>query len=150
MGYDVHVTRALHWTESRDTPITLEEWLALVKADPELRLDGQATARTNDGVELRYENAGLAVWTGGSARTAGDMRWIDHRDGELVVKNPDDELMRKLHQLATVLRAKVQGDDGEEYDAQGRVIGDAAPTAPSPDTGSPKRPWWKVIFGLSR
>jgi hypothetical protein len=37
------------------------EWLALIQADPEMRFDGFAEAKTPDGVS-RYENQGLAVW----------------------------------------------------------------------------------------
>ena len=39
MGYDVHITRAEHWTESDSTPIGLDEWLSYVGSDPEMRLD---------------------------------------------------------------------------------------------------------------
>ena len=48
MGYDLHVTRADDWTESESSPITLNEWLAYVEEDPEMRLDKVAVARLKD------------------------------------------------------------------------------------------------------
>jgi hypothetical protein len=39
MSYDVHITRAEEWSENKRTPITLEEWVAYAKSDPELRVD---------------------------------------------------------------------------------------------------------------
>lgn len=41
MGWEVHMTRADHWAHSDQRPITAAEWLAVVSADPELRIDGQ-------------------------------------------------------------------------------------------------------------
>src|SRR5689334_5740751 len=97
MGYDVHITRAEDWTQAEDTPITLAEWLAVVKADPQMRLDGFAEAAVGGGETLRYENEGLAVWTGWSGHEPGvDMAWFDYRDGEVVVKNPDEEVLGKM------------------------------------------------------
>jgi len=140
MGYDIHVTRAKHWTESSDLPISLEEWLAFVVSDPELRLDGFATAANSDGEVIRYESPGLAVWTAWSRHGAdGNMAWIDHRDGELVVKNPDDEILQKLLQVATALDARVQGDDGEEYGRWTRQVDRPVPLQ--------RKPWWRRFFG---
>jgi hypothetical protein len=123
MGYDAHITRAASWVDSAQSPITLQEWLALVASDPELRHDGVASATTRDGDGIEVRAPGLVVWTGWSQHGRdGAMAWIQHGDGELVVKNPDEELLRKLHRIATALGARVQGDDGEEYDADGNVI----------------------------
>ena len=116
MGYDLHITRAPEWTESADDPITLAEWLAAVNADPEMRLDGFAEADTPDGATVRYENEGLAVWTAYSAHEEdGNMAWFDYHRGTIVVKNPDEEVIEKMKQLAAQLGAKVLGDEGEEY-----------------------------------
>jgi hypothetical protein len=37
-GYDLHITRAKDWTESKKTPITLMEWTEFIKTDKEFRL----------------------------------------------------------------------------------------------------------------
>lgn len=123
MGYDVHITRADDWTESASVPISLEDWLAVVDRDPELRLERTASATTAEREIVSFESPGLSVWTGWSRHGAGgSFAWIDHSDGEIVVKNPDEEVLRKMHQIARALGARVQGDDGEEYDATGRAV----------------------------
>ena len=115
MGYDVHITRAADWTDAEGAPITLDEWLAVVHADPDMRLDGVAEASTPGGT-VRYENNGLAVWTKYSGHEVnGNMAWFDYRRGRIVVKNPDEEIRAKMKQLAARLGAKVVGDEGEEY-----------------------------------
>ncbi len=43
MGYDVHITRKAEWSDD-ESAITLGEWLSVVDADPEMRLDGFAEA----------------------------------------------------------------------------------------------------------
>jgi len=121
MGYDVHITRADDWTDSEKTPITLDEWLAYIEADPEMRHDGFAEARTPEGHTLRIEADGLSVWTAYSghdpeANTGG---WFSWNDGDICVKNPDEEILRKMYAIAQVFDAHVQGDDGEEYDERG-------------------------------
>jgi hypothetical protein len=115
MGYDVHITRAEHWVESDSAPISLDEWLGYVAGDPEMRLDNFAEAEV-EGHVLRYENEGLAVWTAYSGHgLKGNMAWFDYRDGRVVVKNPDDEILGKMRRIASALRAKVIGDEGERY-----------------------------------
>ena len=37
-GYDVHITRAKEWTESKKTPIPLDDWIQYVKNDAEFRV----------------------------------------------------------------------------------------------------------------
>jgi hypothetical protein len=116
LGYDVHITRADDWSESETAPITLEEWLAYVRSDPEMRLDGNASATSPAGDTLTYESEGLAVWTAYSQHEQdGNMAWFDHRGGEIVVKNPDPEILDKMCSIARALRARVQGDEGEPY-----------------------------------
>ena len=115
MGYDVHITRAAHWAKSESAPIALDEWLAIVRSDPEMRLDGVAEAPTPSG-PLRYENSGLAVWTGYSEHGIdGTSVYFDYRLGKIVVKGPNEEILVKMKQLAERLHARVFGDEGEEY-----------------------------------
>lgn len=116
MGYDVHVTRAKSWLESGADPISLDQWLAYVEADPEMRFDGYAEASLPDGHSLRVESDGLAVWTAYSGN-GGDanMAWFDWCRGRIVVKNPDEEIIGKMKRVAQDLGASVQGDEGELY-----------------------------------
>ena len=100
MGYELQITR----DESAE-PITLAEWPGVVEADPDMRRESAAEAPTSSGT-VRYENTGLAQWN----RT-----WFDFRRGRIFVKNPSKEAIAKMKQLATLLDAKVFGDEGEEY-----------------------------------
>lgn len=115
MGYDVHITRAQHWTESELHPIPIDEWLGYVASDPEMRLDNFAEAAT-DGDLLRYDNDGLAVWIAFTGHGIdGNMAWFDYRQGAIVVKNPGEEILGKMKIIADVLHANLIGDEGEFY-----------------------------------
>jgi hypothetical protein len=42
---------------------------------------------------------------------------LDWRDGQVVVKNPDEILLGKMCEIAAALGARVLGDEGEFYEA---------------------------------
>jgi hypothetical protein len=109
MGYELQITRAKHWPGSKSEPITTEEWLGIVERDPELRRSGS-------------HGAYFALWNVSAGEDSGP--WLDWNDGEIFAKNPDEALIEKMVQIAKLLRATVQGDDGELY-----VGGGAAPQA---------------------
>jgi len=137
VGYDVHITRKPGWSDLAGPEISLAEWIAVVESDPEMRLDGHAETKVGNGM-LRLERDGLAVWIAYSwHEPAGNMAWFDFREGNVVVKNPDSEILTKMSSLAERLVATVQGDEGERYDASGNII---PSTTASPPT---RRPWWK-------
>jgi len=122
MGYDLRITRATESPESEAAPILLDEWVAYVRADPEMRLDeqveatGYAEMNTPDGNTIRWKSKGLATWTAPSfLGLAKHTAWFSHREGEIVVKNPDKKTIRKMCAIAKSLNAKVQGDEGEAY-----------------------------------
>ena len=116
MGYDVHITRATRWSDSNDSPITMEEWLEYVRQDPEMRLDGPPEVTTPDGYILRMESEGLGVWTGHSGyERDGNVAWLHYYKGRISVKNPDDETLKKMKSVAETLAANVIGDEGETY-----------------------------------
>ncbi|MGA2498431.1 MAG: hypothetical protein ABSH20_11855 [Tepidisphaeraceae bacterium] len=48
MGYDLHITRAANWIDSKKKPITLNQWKAYVASDPEMALESVAIARVKD------------------------------------------------------------------------------------------------------
>ena len=116
MGYELHITRAEEWHKSKFNPITLDEWLAYVRSDSEMRFDQCATATTPVGDTLQYQSEALAVWDSYSGNGKdGNFAWFDFQNGEVVVKNPDQEIIGKMCRVAEVLRARVQGDNGEFY-----------------------------------
>ena len=82
---------------------------------------------------LRFESPGLVVWTAHPEHFEGASDvWIGHANGNIETKNPDRETCQKMFAMAQVLKARVQGDDGELYDADG-----------GPVVESPKKSRWK-------
>jgi hypothetical protein len=139
VGYDVHITRAEDWLQSNDAPITLTEWKDYIQSDPEMRLDSYAEASTQTGETIRYESQGLGVWTAYSGHEIdGNMAWFGFCDGRIVVKNPDEEILRKMCAIAAKLGARVQGDDREFYEQS---------DFDTPDSVCDSQPWWKRLFG---
>lgn len=134
MGYEVHITRRTDWFDEEGPEITLSEWLDCIRNDPSMRLDGFAEARLPDGTVLRTESEGLAAWTGYSGHDPnGNMAWFRYSAGNITVKNPDQEILAKVVELARRLGAKAQGDEGEVYPAA---------TAAS-SAGHRVKPWWR-------
>ncbi|HYH67660.1 MAG TPA: hypothetical protein VD866_23385 [Urbifossiella sp.] len=101
MGYDLHVTRAAHWTESEAHPITRDEWLAYIRSDPELTPDPE-------------NGDTFVLWTGAGCKPAP---WFDWWRGAVTTKNPRRATVTKMLQLASYFGARVQGDEGEFYES---------------------------------
>ncbi len=141
MGYELHITRSQDWVDSEKNPISLEEWKSFVESSSDFRHDGFAEATTPYGDTIRVENEGLSVWTEYSKHGEdGGMAWFDYHDGRIVVKNPDEEIIKKMFEVAQFFDAKVQGDEGEVYDENGESNWEEL-TAP---TESKKKHWWKI------
>jgi hypothetical protein len=146
MGYDVHITRKKDRLDDHDLNIIhLEEWKMLVANDPDMRLDNHAEAATFDGVLLRVESEGLSVWTKYSGdKLRGNRAWFDYGNGEITVKNPDQEIIYKMIEIAILLKARVEGDDGEIYErSDDNLIPNHRVTANLNQKDSGKKSWWK-------
>lgn len=132
MGYDLHITRKLNWfDEESSTDISLADWIAYVNEDNEMRLDNFADAMTDEGQNMKVKSEGLSVWTKYSKNGIdGNYAWFQYMNGQIVVKNPDKEIINKMIDIASVLGAKVQGDDGEFYETRELI-------------NKKKQPWWK-------
>jgi hypothetical protein len=102
MGWAIHITRAEHWPDSDQHPITAEEWLALVEADPELTVDPRDNGP--------YCALWLAHWV------EGDHPWFNWFKGAINTKYPDRKTLGKALEIAKHFGARVQGDDGEVYE----------------------------------
>jgi len=102
MGYDAHITRAEHWSDNTGFEIQSEEWLAIVRDDPDMI--------------IAPERGGyFAIWRG----TVEEPEvWFDWNQGNIFTKNPDQATLAKMIHIAERLNAHVQGDDGEIYDWQ--------------------------------
>jgi hypothetical protein len=104
MGYDLHITRK-EFSASVDGPaISPEEWLAVVADDPELTI---RVLNNSNGLSNPY----FADWSGSGKYPC----WLDYSNGNLYTKNPTNEMIDKMVQIAKRLDAKVQGDEGEVY-----------------------------------
>jgi hypothetical protein len=129
MGYDLHITRKQNWDGFEDEhgpEISPDEWMAVVDADPELRVEGYENRRLPDKSIVREP---LVAWTAYSRYRADDPGpALGLWRGNLEAKNPDREFRRKMWRLAQALKAKVRGDDGEFYDCFGNPTRDASTT----------------------
>jgi len=135
MGYELHITRQTDWfDEDPDLKISPDEWKNYVHGDPEMRLDNYCETKLEDGRILRIDEVGISVWlsyTGNGLN--GNYAWFSYSDGNINVKSPDDEILKKMLLIAERLNAKVLGDDGERYPNEGIII----------SARKPEKPWWK-------
>jgi hypothetical protein len=124
MGYDLHITRRDHWSDTSGPMISENEWRDLITADPELSQDTETRCSMSDGEYV------FAAWNGRAGA-------LGHYAGEITATNPDQPLSAKMFQIARKLGAKVQGDDGEIYGEDGTPSDPeaAVPTAASPASG---------------
>ncbi|HJQ38535.1 MAG TPA: hypothetical protein VKB93_15460 [Thermoanaerobaculia bacterium] len=129
MGYELHITRAVeHWSSNQGLEITLDEWRQYLRTDPRFELtDAAETLNPATNERLVLNRPGLAQWNG---HTSGDSVWFSWWRGNVSVKNPDDEVIQKMLAIALLLRARVQGDDGEWYDEQGEHSDDSEAGSP--------------------
>jgi hypothetical protein len=118
MGYDVHITRKENWFDEGGPIITEDEWRDYVASDPEMKITGVAEHTNPQGETIRLTSPLLTEWR---KRSSGSIVWLSYHEGNLALKNPDDECLAKLRQIASKLKARVQGDDGEFYDGTGET-----------------------------
>ena len=143
MGYDLHITRQENWfDEDNNKKISLDEWKGFLLADLEMRLDNFAEATTPSGETIKVEIDGLSVWTKYSGNGLdGNFAWFDYNKGNIVCKNPDNEIINKMLIIAEQLDAKVQGDEGELYE----LTGDKKITTRqlTDNNNHKEKPWWR-------
>lgn len=102
MGYLIHITRSpgYHF-ENQGHEIPVQEWLAYVERDAELRTGGH-----NEPCSVMWSEKG---------------QWFDWDEGNIYTKNPDPPIIAKAIAIAEAFGARVQGDDGEVYLPDGKV-----------------------------
>ncbi len=138
MGYDVHITRKDDWSDAEGEEISVEEWLHYVGSDKSMRLDGEAQATMDSGVAVGIKDETLAVWTEWEGRKDDvNQAWMWYARGNVMAKNPDAAMRRKMFLIADELNARLQGDEGEFYDSTGEVEGQRR------GGGMGKKKWWK-------
>jgi len=107
MGYDFHVTRKEYWCDETGPEISLDEWIRYARSDGEVQPDPD-----NPGDENWIVVLGVDSWP---------LWWST--TGEVYTKNPEDAMIQKLISIASVLNARVLGDDEEIYstDSSGAI-----------------------------
>lgn len=120
MGYNLYITRKSDWIDEESSEdISLTGWVDYVNKDDEMQLGQFAETLPIDGQKIKIENEGLSIWTKYSKNGInGNFAWFTYIDGQIVVKNPDKEIVNKMIDIASTLGAKVQGDDGELYESK--------------------------------
>ncbi|ETR65170.1 MAG: hypothetical protein OMM_14698 [Candidatus Magnetoglobus multicellularis str. Araruama] len=128
MGYDLHITRKEDWADEEDSQsISIDEWNKYIENDSEVVPDPENPG----GSDFLY------------LRKAGDWPlWFNSDLGEVYTKNPEVDVIAKMVRISSALKAKVCGDDGEFYDADGNVLTDQGIVESLAD--KPKKPWWKL------
>src|SRR5262245_28287829 len=112
-----HSTMSVYYYISRNSgpfakegrrEITEAEWRAAVAAVPDLAIEQPE--------HLGPRGAGCGVWAVWRSYPGGYPAWfVLLKDGEVEVKGMDEALFGKFKQLASVLRARMFCETGEEY-----------------------------------
>jgi hypothetical protein len=130
MGYDISIVR-YQGEDAVDIPES--EWMEYVKSDPELEL----SEISNDSDYWEW-NAHLKYQNSSEGRP-----WFNYWRGRIYSKNPDEEVIAKMFQIATSLNAKVQGQEGEFYDEKGRQIDERLQSNERVRFILKSKPWWR-------
>ncbi len=142
MGYEIHITRKENWhDEDEALNITQKEWEDYISSDKEMRLDGFSEIVLQDGKVFRTEDPSLAIWTAYSGDGVDhNHAWIWLSNGNIDIKNPDQEIINKMLEISAYFGAKVQGDEEEIYTKNdlGHVEGSSIEKIKEP-----KKPWWR-------
>ncbi len=107
MSYDIHITCRESWLDEDGPEIDLQHWKIIVASDPSL---AEFIDFDEDDDPEGFEF--LVEWSG---HPHGDKYYFDYEDCGLTVRRADEPAIEKMKQIAVLLGAKVQGDDGEIY-----------------------------------
>ena len=143
MGYDLHITRREHWSDTETSDISFKEWLTYVNGDEELDLTDGYEIKL--GTETQFQNRpGFCEWNAHPTEREPNARpWFAYWKGSIDTKNPDIDTIRKMIQIASALNAKVQGDDGEIYDEEYLSELENPKKQKASFRVENKRAWWK-------
>ena len=109
MSYEISITRAPHRFNMEQYPITHEEWLRFVEAEPSLR-----TSETDYTEWKSFGRIYSTVWTERPDPENGPdhLLWYKYA---VTVWHPDETIVAKMVEIARKLRANVIGEEGEFY-----------------------------------
>ena len=116
MGYELYITRQDNWWEDDAAKqITEAEWEQFVSNHEQMQLLDFAEAHSSTGEIIRIESPLLAAWQH-PINNENETVWFSYQNGKISVKSPDDTISQKMLEIAKLLNARVQGDDGEWYE----------------------------------
>ena len=103
MGYELSIVRKNDWSDIyEDSNISLKEWTNYATKDYELE---------------ESDDAYTYNWKGYPYIKESGTPWFAYNsDGYIYTKNPDIYVIKKMISIATALKAKVLGEEGELYD----------------------------------
>lgn len=127
MRYEVFITRRDNWAD-KGADISLTEWLSYLSIDKSLQRDALFDSARN-GTSDMSENPTHVIWTEWPGHSEGKEARFRLEDGNIVASDSDQAIRKKLFIMAHVLEAKVQGIDGEVYDANGNASASVKRTA---------------------
>ena len=116
MGYEVHITRKPNWFDDAGPVISLEEWIEYVLSDPEMQ---ECYRWIDDEVPPRLALVDVAGW---KAHPTNSRVYLCHVEDRNSTRDPDNATLKKMHKIAIVLNARVQGHEGEEYNEEGATL----------------------------
>jgi hypothetical protein len=111
VGYDIHITKAQDWFDSKSQPILEADWLSVVGRDPTLSISHTDELRMRDRQTGVVRVIHPVVWTGPDGEVIP--LWFD--EGRATTKNPSKAAIAKMKEIAARLGAHVVGDEGERY-----------------------------------
>ena len=124
MGYELDIKR------NSENIITLTEWQEYIKNDPEFDATEEFSGTTKEGDTLTISTPNAGLWKNKVPFT------FTEKLGHITVKNPDDDIIKKMVEIAKSVDAIVVGEEGEEYDENYFSQGF--------QSSSNKKPWWKL------
>ena len=149
MNQELYITRKRKWYDANpNADISIDEWSAFVKMDPEMRLDNSSTVMLENGESYTYNNPGTAVWLNAVGKQPA--LTFDFISGNIVIKNPSAAAIAKIKHAAFKLGASVQSSDGDILFTESLPHNDYSLTdhATIEKAGFAKRIWWRLQNSL--
>ncbi len=140
MGYNLYVTRKNQWHDEHGEEIQIEDWIAVVKNDPEMEMRSEAHADLGNGQVLVASDPTMAVWLG---EDGAERMWFYLSEGNAVGKSPRPDGLAKMHSFSLLLAARLIGEEGETYDAEGNASYPQLGKVDLPKAEPTSRPWWR-------
>jgi hypothetical protein len=117
MSYSITIVRRNRWDDiDEESNITLQEWVDMVKTDPELEFP-QDSDLTELNKDYYQSKPGYCEWNAHPNHKEPFARpYFDYYHGEITTQNVDDYSLLKAISIAEILNGKVIGQDGEFYE----------------------------------